>query len=117
MGINVPNRFTNLTQKADADKMNANFDAVAAKLNGAIGDDEVDEISESIVLMNPTSGHDHSGGSKGKLIVLAESQVAFDSSAGHNHDGTAGGGRLAALATTANQGTVKIRSGETDSIN
>ncbi len=116
MAVNIPNRFTNLTQKADADKLNANFDAVATKLNGGIGDAEVDEISESKVVMSPTSGHDHSGGSNGKPIVLAESQITMDPTDGHDHDGTAEGGKLAALATASNQGTVKILSGDEEII-
>jgi hypothetical protein len=121
MGISIPHVFTNGDMIPNADDMNENFAVIAAKLNGQIGDDEIADagISEDNVIFSPTTGHDHSGGSKGKPLSLAEAQITFDPVEGHTHDGSAEGGRLAMLAienSAQGQGVVKVRSGKTGSI-
>jgi len=108
--LTIPNVFTNLTQKANADDMNENFAEIAAKLNGNLDGDNISAIAEAKITFNPTTGHDHSGGSKGKPLEIAEDKIDFDFETGHDHDGSSS--RLAALAKVNGvEGTVKVASG------
>ena len=68
--LSIPNTHVNGTP-ADATDVNENMAAVAAIVNGLLDDDNINLLSEDKVVFDGTGGHDHSGGTAGKVIPLA----------------------------------------------
>jgi len=116
MAISIPHVFVE-GKKANADDWNENFAAIADKLNGGIGDDEVSSVNESKIVFGD-AGHGHGGGSDGAPITLDEDQVEFNPVAGHTHDGSDSAPLALAEVKTGiydgTQGSVKLLSGEVD---
>ncbi len=120
--LTIPNTFVNSTPNAttlaqgakpvDADKLNANFDAVAALFDTALDDDNFRQLSERKAMFS-NAGHDHTGGANGKIITGSpESGMVLNISSGHDHDGT--DSKLLAPATDEQPGAVKAITGTTD---
>jgi hypothetical protein len=82
--VNIPNTFASGDVIASA-KVNDNFTAITAQVNGNLTDANIDSISEGSVVFSGT-GHSHGGGASGKKIP--EANVTFASTGGHTHNGT-----------------------------
>ena len=117
--LSIPNIFANRiapgVSPADADKVNANFNAIATLLNGQLDDDNIASIVEASISFDDGNGHAHGGGSDGKPLELAEAAITFNAD-GHDHSGGSAGAVAAIAVENGAQGTVKVMSGIAENV-